>query len=874
MSAQTASAVRAPDGVMLCYLKDYTAALQRFRKFGGRRKQAFDKAASIQVALKMDGIEALKGLKVTKHGETRLKGAVKYDLGLPDAYRLITIQRDKVVWFCFVGTHDECDDWLERHRGLKPTLRDGEIVIVDATEPGDAPIVKAAPQPSDAPLLHRLPEAFRDDLLNMVPGAVAVRVSAMPGASDHADAQGVGRQIADQTLSAAVQDVLCRLIEGDREGAEGRIDLHLGRARAEEEWTDDDLITLRDGDRVRAMRIGSIEHGKWLDDCARAGGALEWLLFMHPEQRKVAEEGFAGPAQLSGVSGAGKTCVAVHRAVRLARARSDAQVLLVTLNRSLAGLIARLIEHAEPDADVRARLRVTSFFELCQNQLRDFEPKRTRHYDDVAWKNGDHVDEVFREYYRCWTNNHDASVLLDLHRNLTALGIDAETYVREEFDWIRSALPSEARSDYLTIAREGRRHPILQNARAAILRGLGGWEAKMEVVGVIDYLGLTTAVTRHLGQIEPTFDHVLIDEAQDFGTTELSVLRRLARPGPDDVFLCGDLAQHVLPKHRRLRHAGIDTGSRARRIVRNYRNTRQILEAAYHVLMDNLDDEIFAGDRGDLEILDPRYANRESNAPLVLEANSLAEELAFARTMVDAHLLIAPDARCCIAIAGHSMRDVAQYAQEVGLRALDGSSNAFDEALVLSDLEQTKGYEFDLMVIANCADGVLPPVDAAPEEVHRHGARLYVAMTRAKTDLYLSFSGRPSRWLETARAKLNFERWDEVEVLNRAHLRPAPDQLPQIETAEAELGALTGRQFLYCSEALGLSAEAQDKLAVLVDGRGARAAGGRRIRWRAVAEALDDLAVSPDVRRAFGPEVSRELLGMAAKLPTALRPGA
>ncbi len=101
----------------------------------------------------------------------------------------------------------------------------------------------------------------------------------------------------------------------------------------------------------------------------------------------------------------------------------------------------------------------------------------------------------------------------------------------------------------------------------------------MTAVGVVDYLGLTVALTRHLDRIVPLYTHVLVDEAQDFGTTELRIVRKLVAPGPNDLFLCGDIAQTVLPKHRSPTEAGIAILTRER-IQQNYRNSREILAAA------------------------------------------------------------------------------------------------------------------------------------------------------------------------------------------------------------------------------------------------------------------------------------------------------
>jgi superfamily I DNA/RNA helicase len=77
--------------------------------------------------------------------------------------------------------------------------------------------------------------------------------------------------------------------------------------------------------------------------------------------------------------------------------------------------------------------------------------------------------------------------------------------------------------------------------------------------------------------------HVLVDEVQDFSTMELDIVRRLvADPGGQNrFFFVGDLNQKVFPKQHHTVRAGFDFTGRARTLTRNYRNTKQILRAAY-----------------------------------------------------------------------------------------------------------------------------------------------------------------------------------------------------------------------------------------------------------------------------------------------------
>jgi superfamily I DNA/RNA helicase len=62
----------------------------------------------------------------------------------------------------------------------------------------------------------------------------------------------------------------------------------------------------------------------------------KWAVFLHPEQRQLVTRAYAGPARVAGSAGTGKTVVALHRAVHLARATRDGRILLATFSDLLA----------------------------------------------------------------------------------------------------------------------------------------------------------------------------------------------------------------------------------------------------------------------------------------------------------------------------------------------------------------------------------------------------------------------------------------------------------------------------------------------------------------------------------------------------------
>jgi DNA helicase-2/ATP-dependent DNA helicase PcrA len=76
-------------------------------------------------------------------------------------------------------------------------------------------------------------------------------------------------------------------------------------------------------------------------------------------------------------------------------------------------------------------------------------------------------------------------------------------------------------------------------------------------------------------------------------------------------------------------------------------------------------------------------------------------------------------------------------------------TNKINSVVHLSTIHLAKGLEFDAVFIAGAAEGVLPHIrsidrDDSLEEERR---LMYVAMTRARKKIFISFSGMPSRFL-------------------------------------------------------------------------------------------------------------------------------
>ncbi len=796
-------------------------------------------------------------LPITNNGESRIKKVIKYELGA-NACRLVTVQDSGFVFLCFVGTHDECDKWLDKNRGL--TIRVDECSrpyatyeSIDIAKPDQR--LKGEIGFTSKPLLSMLEDRLRDILLEGLYWKVAKQILEAEVFINDDEVETLASQVANENLKSAIFDVLIELRAENIEGAARRIRAYTGELQTVEAATDAEAEPkLIDSSDFQNIRVDSEHYRRLIEHYAAHADFKDWMLFMHPDQQQYVEADYAGPSKLSGVSGSGKTCIVVRRALMLAEKYFNEKVLVLTLNRSLATLIQSLVEKAAP-RDVRERIDVLPFFGLCQNLLRKFEPDNDRLYDDVTWKTREHIDEIWREFYRCELNNHDARIMCRLHDSLISRGIDAESYIREEFDWIRSATSPRDRKNYLIMDRSGRTYPLDESFRNELLIGLKHWEAKMLFVGVTDYLGVANALYRHVEKIEPAYRCVLIDESQDFGSIDIRLIRKLVAEAENDVFLCGDAAQQVSSKRQNLTDAGMAVpGARSHKLVLNYRNSRQILEVSQGVLTDNLTEQML--DSKDFEVLDPKYANFGGPTPLLLEAETPGQELAAALTYARSEADANPAAKICVAVCGYSEHELASFADRVGLPILDGEAKLEDGQVFLSDLENTKGFEFQCMIIANCANGTIPYPCSPAEETFRDLSRLYVAMTRARQQLVISFCGEPSRFLSGQLERFSSERWRSYLISEDPVVEVAPPRrLEQLrhDVPGRDYLEMTGDEYLYQEHAIGCPAILIEKLRSLITGR-SRVISGNPTEWKTIGQALRDTSSNVRSRQVFGPE--------------------
>lgn len=90
--------------------------LDLLRRSGKRAALVAARTEALISRLKSGAIVPKQTGKVTKHGEKRIKGVVKYDMG--SGYRLVAYKQRFRIFLLYVGTHDDCHRWIENNREL------------------------------------------------------------------------------------------------------------------------------------------------------------------------------------------------------------------------------------------------------------------------------------------------------------------------------------------------------------------------------------------------------------------------------------------------------------------------------------------------------------------------------------------------------------------------------------------------------------------------------------------------------------------------------------------------------------------------------------------------------------------------------------
>ena len=139
--------------------------MELMQRSGKKASLAAGKAEEIIARLQTSGLSPQLAGTRSRHGEARIRGVIKYDLG--SGYRLITIRRKNRCYLVYAGNHDDCHRWIENNREIDLNQVRRRCVKLPTQEnsfsPGETEnqFLKLAEEENEIPLIHVAEEDLR-----------------------------------------------------------------------------------------------------------------------------------------------------------------------------------------------------------------------------------------------------------------------------------------------------------------------------------------------------------------------------------------------------------------------------------------------------------------------------------------------------------------------------------------------------------------------------------------------------------------------------------------------------------------------------------------------------------------------------------------
>ncbi len=636
-----------------------------------------------------------------------------WSVRVSDDIRLIVHRTDNSLLLCYVGHHDKAYAWAER-RKLETHPKTGAAQLVELRETVQEIIIPTyveAPKQvvPQKPLFDRVSE---DVLLSY--GVPAEWMNDV-------------RHATDDTLLALADHL-------PGEAAEALLELATGGKPRMPVSVAPAISPFDHPDAQRRFRIMSN-----LEELQRA---LEfpwdkWLVFLHPEQRQWVEREYAGPARVSGSAGTGKTIVALHRAVFLARTHPDARVLLTTFSDTLANALHTQIKR------------------LVSN-----EPRLAERLDVYS------INTIGSRLYKVHfgqANLATREVILDLLKEASQQVTSHKFslhFLHTEWEQVVDAWQLENWEAYRDVARLGRKTRLPEPQRVLLWAIFDRVRAGLVTRNLITHSGMFSRLAPAISKSKhPSFDFAIVDEAQDISIAHLRFFAALGADRPNALFFAGDLGQRIFQQPFSWKALGVDIRGRSRTLRVNYRTSHQIRMQADRLLGAAVSDaDGNTDERGDT------ISVFNGPPPEIRVVPNEKEEITFVSAWIAE--------RMKTGVAAHEfgvfVRSVAELDRAraaviktgIAFKVLDERVETTSGHISISTMPLAKGLEFRAVVVMACDDEILPLQerietvgdDADLREVYdteRH--LLYVACTRARDYLLVTSVKPASEFLDDLR---------------------------------------------------------------------------------------------------------------------------
>ncbi len=475
------------------------------------------------------------------------------------------------------------------------------------------------------------------------------------------------------------------------------------------------------------------------------------LNLQRPEQQRYVDIERTPLILLKGAAGSGKTTVGIYRAIRLAS--QGRRVLVLTYNSTLSSVTKSLIE--ELIGPLPANLQVRTLHSLMIEYLRKHSSA-----PNLPEKSDKAVGLLLRE------------ALSEVRKKMMSPVLRRdERFFEEEIGRVIKGLGISGVNEYKEVERYGRKTALGALQREAVWKVYEEYQRRLAQAKRHDWSDVSLLMLQVL-QTKPfdtPYDDIIVDEAQDLTPVDLRVIQQLVIPSTNStttagsIMILADAAQTLYSRGFSWKQAGIQARGHTAILRKNYRNTRQIAEAAAHLLEQN------TLMRASNEYVDPEWTQRQGPSPFVMKAASSFEQMVLVRERIldlvgdqvfrlSDFAVLCPTKQLC--------RQCQHELDSAGLRTVLHTDSDFDlleERIKIMTIHSAKGLEFPVVFLLGVVHGMLPRtqvfqnVDAEEAQLHVEQERMlcYVGMTRAAEALYiLTVKDSESRFVQDVISKV------------------------------------------------------------------------------------------------------------------------
>ena len=413
--------------------------------------------------------------------------------------RIIVHRTGTSLLLCYVHHHDEAYHWAERRR-LETHPKTGAAQLVEVRERvQEITIPKYVQSEQPTPKRKAFNKISEGNLLSY----------------------GVPLEWVPEVLNATEDDLLEIAGHLPAEAAEALLNLATGIRPPVPEPPAPGTNPFEHPDALRRFRV--------MKNVEELALALDypwerWAVFLHPEQRKLVEKDFSGPARVSGTAGTGKTIVALHRAAHLARTHPEARVLLTTFSEPLANAL-------------RAKLRL-----LLSSEPRLGERIEVYSMDAI----GRRLYELNIDKLKIATDTQIVELVREASKDAGEQKFSLR-FLISEWHLVVDGWQLDSWEEYRDVNRLGRKARLREEQRKLLWPIFEAVRAELRGQGLMTTAGMFNVLARYYTNgAAPPFDFILVDEAQDLGIAQVRFLASMARSTEQSV-LCRRPGAAYLP---------------------------------------------------------------------------------------------------------------------------------------------------------------------------------------------------------------------------------------------------------------------------------------------------------------------------------------